>query len=562
MRKVSSIFLAVLVMVVSACGDGDATAISPSPVPGVPYLDQAIEAIPAKIETYMKAAHVPGAAIAVVQGGKVVYAQGFGIANMDTGAKVDADTVFQLASISKAISSTVISTQVTAGKVGWNTKIHDALPWFALGTGTDVAWVSGEVTLGDMYSHRAGLPDHCGDDLEGLGYDRQTILTRLRYLPLNPFRASYAYTNYGIMTAAQAVSQRVGKDWVLLTRDALYAPLGMARTTSSYQEFLTLPNRASGHSPIDDKLDGTWRVTPVPFNTDRQTAAGGSDSSANDMAKWMIMLLADGKTPGGQQLIASAVLNDSMSVHNVLPLSGDAGPTAINGFYGYGFSTGQASNGLKYAAHNGALGQGFSANFQVVPALDLGIVVLTNGFPVGLPETVVREFIDLAQFGVVKADYWEANSKMFREAIKAAFGSSSVSGNPPAGARPAQPLARYAGTYRNDYLGEAQVTVSGNALQLHMGPADGGKNWSLTHWDGDTFKLLLGTDDASATAVSAVRFDLSGPKATLWLEHYDGTSNGRGTLSRDDRTRGGIGARTPARGACGRPAGICARGVD
>ena len=106
---------------------------------------------------------------------------------------------------------------------------------------------------------------------------------------------------------------------------------------------------------------------------------------------------------------------------------------------------------------------------------------------------------------------------------------------PPAGARPAQPLARYAGTYRNDYLGEAQVTVSGDALQLHMGPAGGGKNWSLTHWDGGTFKLLLGTDDANATAVSAVRFDLSGPKATLWLEYYDGTSKGRGTLSRADR---------------------------
>jgi len=535
MRKINSVFLAALVMVSSAFGDGDAATISPWPAPGVPYLDQAIAAIPAEIETYMKASHVPGVAIAVVHGGKVVYAQGFGVANMDTGAKVDADTVFQLASISKALSSTVISTQVTAGKAGWNTKIKDALSWFALATGTGGDWVSGEVTLGDMYSHRSGLPDHGGDDLEGLGYDRQTILERLRYLPLTPFRASYAYTNYVIMAGAQAVSHRVRKDWAPLARDALYAPLGMARTTSSYQEFLALPNRASGHSPNDDNLDGAWRVTPVPFDSDRATAAGGSTSSANDLAKWMAMLLADGKTPSGQQLIAPAVLNDSISAHNVLPLSDDAGAAANNNFYGYGFSAGQTSNGLKYAGHNGALGQGFSTNFQVVPALDLGIVVLTNGFPLGLPETVVSEFIDLAQFGVVKADYWEMNSKMFREAIKAAFGSSSVSGNPPAGARPAQPLARYAGTYRNDYLGEAQVTVSGDALQLHMGPAGGGKNWSLTHWDGGTFKLLLGTDDANATAVSAVRFDLSGPKATLWLEYYDGTSKGRGTLSRADR---------------------------
>ena len=158
MRKINSVFLAALVMVSSAFGDGDAATISPWPAPGVPYLDHAIAAIPAEIETYMKATHVPGVAIAVVHGGKVVYAQGFGVANMDTGAKVDADTVFQLASISKALSSTVISTQVTAGKAGWNTKIKDALPWFALGTGTGGDWVSGEVTLGDMYSHRSGLP--------------------------------------------------------------------------------------------------------------------------------------------------------------------------------------------------------------------------------------------------------------------------------------------------------------------------------------------------------------------------------------------------------------------
>ena len=209
MRNIGSIFVAAVVTALGACGDGNATTISPWPAPGVPYLDQAIAAIPTQIETYMKATHVPGVAIAVVHGGKVVYAQGFGVANMDTGAKVDADTVFQLASISKALSSTVISTQVTAGKAGWNTKIKDALSWFALATGTGGDWVSGEATLGDMYAHRSGLPDHGGDDLEGLGYDRQTILERLRYLPLTPFRASYAYTNYGIMAAAQATAGRV-----------------------------------------------------------------------------------------------------------------------------------------------------------------------------------------------------------------------------------------------------------------------------------------------------------------------------------------------------------------
>jgi hypothetical protein len=168
----------------------------------------------------------------------------------------------------------------------------------------------------------------------------------------------------------------------------------------------------------------------------------------------------------------------------------------------------------------------------IVPALDLGIVVLTNGFPVGLPETVTSDFLELAQFGKVRTNAWDNYQAMFRSAIKAAFGSSSVSGNAPANAKPAKPLAQYAGTYHNDYFGNAQVAVVSDALQLHMGPRDGGVAWTLTHWDGDVFKLLQGTMDASQTTVSAITFDLSGRRVTLTQEYYQGTSHGMGVFTR------------------------------
>jgi CubicO group peptidase (beta-lactamase class C family) len=503
------------------------------PQSATPFLDTAISQIQGRIENYLRMSRVPGLAIAVVHGGKEVYSHGFGVANMDTAAKVDADTVFQLASISKPLGSTVISTQVSAGKVSWSTPIREALPWFALGTGSKSGdWVSQNVSIGDMYSHRSGLPDHAGDDLEGLGFDRATILRQLRYLPLAPFRISYDYTNYGIGAGAEAVAQKAGVPWAELADEALYKPLGMARTTSYYQTYISFLNHAVGHSPIDDNLDGTWRVSPEQANLDRATSSGGVASSANDMAKWMLMLLAGGKTPDGKQLIDPAVLRDSMSAHNILPLPPGGPLTTNNNFYGYGFSTGQTSNGFKFAAHNGALGQGASTNFMIIPALDLGIVVLTDGFPVGLPETVTSDFLELAQFGEVRTDAWDANQTAFRTAIKQAFGSSAVSGNPPANAKPAKPVNRYAGTFHNDYFGDAVVTVVKGALQLHMGPADGGMTWTLTHWDGDVFKLRQGTMDTSQSAVSAITFDLSGPKATLTDEYYQGTSHGLGVFTR------------------------------
>ena len=127
---------------------------------------------------------------------------------------------------------------------------------------------------------------------------------------------------------------------------------------------------------------------------------------------------------------------------------------------------------------------------------------------------------------------WDFYQTAFRSAIKDAFASSSVAAAvPPSNAKPAQPLANYAGTYHNDYFGDALVTVVNGALQLHMGPADGGMTWTLTHWDGDVFKLWQGTEDASQTTVSAITFNFSGPKATLTDEYYQRTSR-LGTLTR------------------------------
>jgi CubicO group peptidase (beta-lactamase class C family) len=494
----------------------------PDAAPSAAYLERAIAEIPGRITAYLAETGVPGLAIAVVHGGKIVYAQGFGVADQGTGAKVDADTVFQLASMSKPIGSTVISSQVTAGKVSWHSKVTDKLPAFALGDPVATSML----TIADLYDHSSGLPDHAGDDLEGLGFDRKTVLNRLRHLPLTPFRASYAYTNYGLTAGALAAANAAGTDWATLSRKAIYAPLSMTRTTSSHDEYLAMPNHAVGHSDVD----GTWGVTQPQYDADDASPAAGVASSANDIAKWMAMLLAGGKAPDGTQLIDLKVLADSMQTHNVVEPRPD-GLAAANAYYGYGFATGTTASGLKFATHAGAFAQGTSTNFEIIPALDLGVVVLTNGFPMGLPETVALEFLEIAEHGAVQQNWWGFYQAAFAAMLESAFGSS-VDGKPPANPAAARPLADYAGKYRNDYYGDAVVTVDGGTLRMHMGPADQGKDWTLQHWDGNTFWLLQGTPDASATTRSAIKFDFSGATPTLWNEYYHGKSAGKGTLTR------------------------------
>ncbi len=161
---------------------------------------------------------IPGLAIAVVHDGRTVYARGFGKRAIGQQGRIDADTVFLLASLSKPVGATVVATQVDAGRVSWDSPVRDFLPSFDLGD----PWISDHVTIGDLYAHRSGLPDHAGDDLEDIGFDRGTVLERLALLPKGAFRVDYAYTNFGITAAAEAVATAADMDWATLSESALY----------------------------------------------------------------------------------------------------------------------------------------------------------------------------------------------------------------------------------------------------------------------------------------------------------------------------------------------------
>lgn len=482
--------------------------VPPNEVAGMPLPEDGVNKATAKldelIKQVMEETGVPGVATAVVHGGKVIYAKGFGVRDVESGAKVDPDTVFQIASVSKAVSATIVAAQVSKGAVEWESKITDLMPGFTLAD----PWVSDNVTVGDGFSHRTGLPGAAGDKLEDIGYDRQYILDHLKMHSLEPFRISYAYANYGLTMSAEAVATKLGKGWEDIAAESIYQPLGMNSTSSKYEDFTKRENRATLHQNID----GKW-VKGLTRDPDQQDPAGGVSSSINDLAKWMTMILAGG-TYEGKEIYKPEDFQPAITAQIV-----SSPPKAADGrasFYGFGNNVNTSTVGRTGFNHSGAFLSGGATNYTIIPSADVGIVTLTNGWPIGVPERINDSFSDLVQTGKISLDYGAL--------FKVALGPMSqpvgelVGKTPPASPAAAKPLSEYAGTYNNDYYGPATISEDNGKLVLALGPA--GQTWPLEHWDGDTFTFELRTENAPPGTVSKATF--SGGQLNLEYFATDG----------------------------------------
>jgi CubicO group peptidase (beta-lactamase class C family) len=479
-------------------------------------IDNAIAKLPDLANDILARTHIPGLAISVVRDGKTVYAAGFGVRRVGMTDAVNADTAFQLASLSKSIAGTVVAHQVGRGIVSWGTPIQKYLPWFAL----DDPWITSHVTIGDMFAHRSGLPDHAGDELEDLGYDRDQVLRRLRYARLHSFRDEYAYTNFGLTAGAEAVAAASHTDWATLSEQVLYAPLGMTSTSSRYSDFMGRPNHAAGHILVNGKYEAKYLRQP-----DAQSPAGGVSSSANDMARWMSLILQDGMFDGQRVVAADAVLP---AITAQIVSSPSHAPAARAGFYGYGFNVGTLASGRVSLGHSGAFALGAATNFVMIPSLGVGITVLSNAAPIGAVEALGMDFADLVQFGVVTRD-WLAAYGALMQPMSAPTGSL-VGKSPPEHPAPAGQPGSYAGTYHNDYFGDLVVESRGGALMLHLGPKR--TEYRLSHWDGHMFTFAPSGENANAGSISKVTFAMktTGRADKVDVEFFDET--GWGTFVR------------------------------
>lgn len=477
--------------------------------------DKALEELPQIIKNIMRRSHVPGMAVAVVMNGKMVFANGYGTRELGKEKPVDAHTVFQVASVSKSISATITALEVTKGTVTWNDPIVKYLPDFKLSS----AYVSTHATIGDCFAHRTGLPETAGDDLEDLGFTRREVISRLRLLPLDAFRTSYHYANFSTTTAAQAVAAAAGMPWEKLAEQALFKPLAMKSTSYRYADFMKHKDRATLHAYKNGHF-----VPAGTNNVDQQAPAGGVSTNVIDLAKWLKLLLADGKY-NGKQMIAPAALLPALS-----PESFSARPHDIlarPGFYGYGFNVGVEMDGRTVMGHSGAFLMGTGTAFRIIPSVGVGIVVLTNGAPVGAAESVVADFTDTVLYGTPTRDWFKAYNGVMMGFFQPQADLSAQA--KPANPIPAKTLSVYVGQFTNPYYGSAIIEEKNGALTLVLGPKH--MRFPLQHWDNNTFAFAPAGEAELVDSTASIVFKVDKDHATdFYIKFYD--DNGLGHWAR------------------------------
>ncbi|MDQ2678175.1 MAG: serine hydrolase, partial [Actinomycetota bacterium] len=266
--------------------------------------------------------------------------------------------------------------------------------------------------------------------------------------------------------------------------------------------------------------DGTWDARSVR-QPDAQTPAGGVSSTVADLSQWMRLQLANG-TVDGVELIDGAALDLTHTPHG---LSGGLGsPESRVGSYGLGFNLGTDGGGRQRWSHSGAFALGAGTSLTMMPAERLGVVVLTNGEPTGVAESMVETFLDLVFEGEPTRDWMGLYGPMFQQMLHPEVEvDHSVA---PEGAAPARELSEYVGTYDNDLYGPFEITVAGGELSLGIGP--NGDQLTLSHHDGDTF--AMNPVGENATGSTAVIFDLDVAAPTVRVEYLD--EQGLGTFVR------------------------------
>jgi CubicO group peptidase (beta-lactamase class C family) len=450
----------------------------------------------------MQKTGVPGVAVAVVYQDKVVYLQGFGVRKSGDDAPVDAQTVFQLASLSKPIASTIVASLVGKHEVDWDSKIVKLDPAFKLSDPT----VTAQLTIRDLLSHRSGLPTSAGDALEDLGFTRPEIIPQMRLLTLTgKFRKTFQYSNFGYTEGAIAASNAVRERWEDLAKQRLFQPLGMTSTSYRYSDYQDTANKAAIHVIINGKAVARYHRDP-----DAEAPAGAASSSVRDLAEWLRLQLADGRWKG-QSIVAADALKET---HSPQIQKGTNHETGKPSYYGLGWDVDYDSANRLILSHSGAFFLGTGTTVKFSPSEQLGIIVLTNAMPTGLAEATANRFFDLYHYGAPKQDWLKIFADAFKKMIDQSNNETTDYSKvaPPPSPVPSKPFSAYVGTYSNNYYGRIEITEQSGSLWMRL--PDTGALYTLSHWNGDTFTYRFEAEQGIGTR--GVVFTLTGaPRVSI-----------------------------------------------
>lgn len=444
---------------------------------------------------------VPGFAIAIVKDDKVVLAKGYGVRELGKPEVVDKDTLFAIASNSKAFTAAALATLVDDGKLKWDDPVTKYIPWFQLYD----PWVSREMTVRDLLSHRSGLATFGGDLLwYESSYSRNEIIRRIRFLkPTTSFRSRYGYQNIMFLTAGEIVPVITGKSWDDYVREKFFTPLGMSRTTTSYKKLLATANIATPHNEVDGKI----RVIRYG-NADNVGGAAAVNSSVGDLAQWLRLQLGRGIWDG-KKIFSAAQSREMWNPNTIVSGTTEQGekfnPTVHFNLYGLGWGLNDYQ-GRKVVSHGGGL-DGMVSRVAMMPEENLGLVILTNSESVF--STVLSAKIFDVFLGVPKRDWsadYLARVKRGEEAGKAAALKVEQSRVP--NTEPSGPLLWFTGTYSGALYGDATVTEENGKLVVRLLSSPNFVG-DLEHWHFDTFSIKWRSSIVYPFGRGFVRFALN-----------------------------------------------------
>jgi CubicO group peptidase (beta-lactamase class C family) len=444
----------------------------------------------ADVARVLKKFDVPGLAVAVVKDGKVLVARGFGVRKLGEAAPVDGKTLFEIASNSKAFTAAALAMLVDEGKLAWDDPVTRHLPDFQMYD----AYVTHEMTVRDLLTHRSGLGLGAGDLMwwPTTNFTTDEIIQNLRYIrPSTSFRNSYAYDNLLYIVAGKIIAQKSGKSWGETVRERILKPVGMTLTTTSLQENVGNPNVANAHSKIDGRIAAV-KAMPVP----NAVGAVGINTNAEDIARWMNVLLDGGKLEGAgkdaagkdSRLFSEAQGREMWTAQTPIKISQPPPALAATrpnfSAYGLGFQL-RDYKGMKLAQHGGAL-QGFYSRVVMVPEAKLGIAILTNAESGGAMTALQYRLLD-QYMGAAPSDWIKLIGDVEDEAhAKELARLKGAATTRAAKSQPSLALAAYDGDYQDAWYGKATIKAVGakHVLSFAKTPDLTGE---LEHFQHDTF---------------------------------------------------------------------------
>lgn len=515
---VHSLFVVGMLMLSAACRSQDT-----SPSDGDRVSMTAIDELSKYIESARVDWQVPGLAVAIVKDDKLVMAKGFGVKREGTSDPVDGQTLFAIASNSKAFTSAALAMLVEEGKLSWDDRVQKHLPWLQLND----TLASQDLRIRDLLCHRSGLGIFSGDLLwYGTPYTPKEILMRARYLkPEGPFRAHYGYSNLMFLAAGEVIETVSGEPWSKFIQKRFFEPLEMNRSTTSIKDLLAKDNFATPHKT---HLDSSEPIAWV--NWDSMAAAGGIVSSVEDMSQWLRLQLRRGALDDSRRLFSEDSSRTMWEAHTPIAVSKRYNarfPSTHFRAYGLGWALADYQ-GRKLVSHGGGY-DGMYSQVVLVPEENLGVVVLTNSMT-GISESITYRVLD-HYFGLPARDWSSENLPTFkksREEFKARIEKTIT---PVAsGTLPSHPLTSYQGSFRCPMFGDAKVELANDRLVLRL-LANPQLVADLEHLHYDTFVIrwrekFAWFDEGTAHFVANAKgefnqIQLDVPNDDLWFHEID-----------------------------------------